>query len=258
MYNHPGVLDAISKIESWGGTFIDPRIEENKAKLPTENTITRELARRTTPSPLDGHHVVVTSGATVEPIDPVRILTNRSSGKTGRAVAQACYVRGADVTLIHNGPTVPYGTVESVETADAMLDRTLSAMDTADALISTAAISDYTVDYSEEKIRSKQDITLELHPTPKLIDTVRDLYPEQPIVGFKTETTTTDDDLVQEARRILDRVNLEFVVSNNANVMGQDETRVLLVDSTETIEFSGSKQELGFRIADKLATTLTH
>lgn len=257
MYDHPGVLDTISIIESWGGAFVNPRIEENKAKIATEDTITHELARHTDPSPLAGRHVVVTSGPTAEPIDPVRLFTNRASGKTGRAVARACYAHGADVTLIHNGPDVSYATVNAVETAEDMLDRTLDAVDSADALISAAAISDYTVEYSEDKLRSNQDITLDLHPTPKLIDSVRDEYPDFPIIGFKTETTDADDDLVEEARRILDRVELEFVVSNNANVMGKDETRVLIVDPTDVTEFSGSKQELGLVIADKLATILT-
>ncbi len=258
MYDHPGVLDAISTVESWGATFVNPRIEENKAKIATEDTITLELARHAQPSPLTGHHIVVTSGPTAEPIDPVRIFTNRASGKTGQAVARACYAYGAEVTLIHSGPTVPYAIVKSVETAEEMLDRTLDAMDAADALVSAAAISDYTVEYSQDKLRSNEDIQLDLQPTPKLIDSVRDQYPDHPIVGFKTETTDDDDKLIQEARRILDRVNLEFVVSNNANVMGNDETRVLLVDRSDVNEFAGTKQELGLVIADKLAPILTN
>lgn len=258
MYDHPGVLDAISVIESWGGAFINPRIEEDKAKIATEATITLELARHTNQSPLAGQHVVVTSGPTAEPIDPVRLFTNRASGKTGRAVARACYAHGADVTLIHNGPDVSFATVNTVETAEEMLNHTLDAVDRADALISAAAISDYTVEYSEAKLRSNQDITLDLHPTPKLIDSIRDQYIDFPIIGFKTETTDDDDELVPEARRILERVDLEFVVSNNANVMGEDKTRVLFVDSTDVTEFSGSKQDLGLRIAEKLADIFTH
>lgn len=256
MYDHPGVLNSIAIIESWGGRFIDPRIEEDKAKIATKETLALEVARTTDPSPLADRHIVITSGATTEPIDPVRILTNRASGKTGRAVARACYASGANVTLIHNGPDVPYATVISIERAEDMIDRTLESLESADALISAAAISDYTVEYSEEKLRSKQDLTIDLHPTRKLIDTAREKFPDQPIVGFKTETADDDDELINEARRILDRVTLAFVVANNANVMGQDSTRAIFVEPDGTTEFTGSKQELGLRIADKLAAFL--
>ena len=122
MYDHPGVLDALSRIESWGVSLVDPRIDEGKAKIATESAIVTEVARATTPDPLAGAHVVVTAGATKERLDPIRVLTNRASGKTGRAVARACYHRGADVTLVHDGPDVPYADVVAVETADEMID----------------------------------------------------------------------------------------------------------------------------------------
>src|SRR6056297_1031232 len=94
MYDHPGVLEAIDKVESWGVEFVDPRIEEGKAKIATEDAIALAVARAASPDLLKGETVVVTSGATAEPVDPVRVLTNRSSGRTGRAVARACYSLG--------------------------------------------------------------------------------------------------------------------------------------------------------------------
>src|SRR6056297_4239122 len=111
MYDHPGVLDAIDRVESWGVAFGEPRIEEGKAKIATEEAIALDVARATSPDRFAGASVVVTSGATSESIDPVRVLTNRSSGKTGRAVARACYALGADVTLVHDGDDVPYAEV---------------------------------------------------------------------------------------------------------------------------------------------------
>ncbi|PSP50124.1 bifunctional phosphopantothenoylcysteine decarboxylase/phosphopantothenate--cysteine ligase CoaBC, partial [Halobacteriales archaeon QH_3_68_24] len=169
MYDHPGVLDAIDRVESWGVSFADPRIEEGKAKIATEEAIVTEVARAATPDTLAGEHVVVTSGATTESIDPVRMLSNRASGKTGRAVARACYVRGADVTLVHDGPEVPYATVEPVESAAEMHDAVLASVAEADAFVSAAAVSDYTVEARPEKIRSGQsDLTLELEPVPKI------------------------------------------------------------------------------------------
>ena len=256
MYDHPGVLDAIDRVESWGVRFVDPRLEEGKAKIATEEAIVTDVARATTAQTLAGRRVVVTAGATAEPIDPVRVLTNRSSGRTGREVARACYVRGADVTLVHDGGDVPYADVASVETSAEMLDAVLDAADGADALVSAAAISDYTVDAAAEKLRSGDARTLELEPTPKLIDTVREAHPDLAIVGFKAETSGDDEAMVAAARGILDRANLSFVVANDASVMGEARTRTLFVRADDVAEFSGSKTALGERVAEALAAEL--
>ena len=254
MYDHPGVLDALDRVESWGVYFADPRIEEGKAKIAENDTIALETARAATPSPLDGTEIIVTSGATSEEIDPVRVLTNRASGRTGREVARACYVRGASVTLVHDGPEIPYADVRQVESAAEMLDTTLDVATDADALVSAAAISDYTVEAADEKIRSgKDDLTLELSPTPKLLDTVREEVPELTIVGFKAETDPEDDDaLADAARGPLERAALSFIVANDARVMGEDETRALVVRADGYDSFEGSKAELGARVAEEL------
>ncbi len=276
MYDHPGVLDALDRLESWGVGFVDPRIEEGKAKIATEADVVTELARATTEGSLAGEHVVVTSGATTESIDPIRTLSNRASGRTGRAVARACYARGADVTLVHGvvraggsegsadhglsagGPDSQWATVEHVESAAEMLAAVEEHAADADALISAAAISDYTVEQSPEKIRSGQErLTLNLEPTPKLIDTVREAHPGLPIVGFKAETEGTESDIVARARDLLDRAGLSFVVGNRAGVMGDDETAAVIVRGEDTERVSGTKTHLGGRVADGLATTLS-
>jgi len=262
MYDHPGVLDAIDRVASWGVDFVDPRIEEGKAKIASEDAIVTAVARATTPDPLAGRHVVVTSGATTESVDPVRTLSNRASGRTGRAVARACHVSGADVTLVHDGPDVPYADVRPVESAAAMIDVVSAAVagdgdgDPADALVSAAAISDFTVARAADKIRSGEAITLELEPTPKLLDTVRADHPDLPMVGFKAETSGDDAAMIERARTLRDRVDLAFVVANDASVMGDDDTRVLVVDGDEVDRFRGSKTGLGRRVADRLATVI--
>jgi phosphopantothenoylcysteine decarboxylase/phosphopantothenate--cysteine ligase len=253
MYDHPGVLDAIDRVESWGVDFVDPRVEEGKAKIASETAIVLATARAAGEQPLAGERVVVTSGATSEPIDPVRVLTNRASGKTGRAVAAACHVRGADVTLVHDGEDVPYAETLQVETAAEMLEATREAAVDADALVSAAAVSDYTVEASDEKIRSGQELTLDLEPTPKLIDEVRESNPDLPIVGFKAETSGDDDAMVEAARSVLERVDLAFVVANDASVMGEEGTRALFVTANDVSKFSGEKRALGLRVTDELA-----
>ncbi|WP_254543740.1 bifunctional phosphopantothenoylcysteine decarboxylase/phosphopantothenate--cysteine ligase CoaBC [Halomarina pelagica] len=253
MYDHPGVLDAIERVREWGVAFVDPRVEEGKAKIATEEAICLDVARAVDGRPLAGRRIVVTSGATSERIDPVRTLSNRASGRMGRAVARACYVRGADVTLVHDGPDVPYATVERVESAAEMTAATEAACDDADALVSAAAISDYTVEPSDEKIRSGKRLTLDLEPTPKLIDAVREAHPDLPIAGFKLETAASDEALAEAARGPLSRTGLAFVVANDASVMGEDETRALVVRADSADEFVGTKDALGLRVADELA-----
>jgi len=257
MYDHPGVLETIARVESWGVEFVDPRIEEGKAKIASEDAIVTDVARATTPDPLAGDHVIVTSGATTEAVDPVRTLSNRASGKTGRAVARACHVRGADVTLVHDGEDVHYADVEQVESAAEMLDAVQAHADDADALVSAAAISDYTVEAAGEKIKSGKDqLTLELTPTPKLIDTVREAYPDLSIVGFKVETEGDEATLIERARETMERADLSFVVGNHADVMGEAETRALVIRRDGSDEYAGSKAGLGAHVAAELAAEL--
>ncbi|ELZ91514.1 phosphopantothenoylcysteine decarboxylase/phosphopantothenate/cysteine ligase [Haloferax mucosum ATCC BAA-1512] len=257
MYDHPGVADAIDRVRSWDVEFVTPRLEEGKAKIATEEAVITGVAKATSEQTLAGKSVVVTAGATTESIDPIRTLSNRASGRTGRAVARALAIRGADVTLVHDGGDVHYADVLGIESAAEMLDAVEAAVEAgADALVSAAAISDFTVDAADQKIRSGEARTLDLEPTPKLIDTVRESHPDLPIVGFKAETTGDDDAMVGEARRIMDRVGLAFVVANDASVMGAEETRALIVHDGETGEFVGSKDGLGARVAAELKTVL--
>ena len=256
MYDHPGVLDALDRLESWGVRLVDPRIEEGKAKIAAADDVVTAVAREATPETLAGTHVVVTAGATKERVDPIRVLTSRASGKTGRAVARALYVRGASVTLVHDGPDVAYADTVAVETTDEMIDACRRTAATADALVSAAAISDFTADDTDEKIRSGSPLSLDLRPTPKLIDSVREAYPDLPIVGFKAETGGDDAAMVAAAERIRDRVGLAFVVANDASVMGDGETRALLVGRGDPHEYVGDKDGLGARVADELADAL--
>ncbi|GAB3024573.1 bifunctional phosphopantothenoylcysteine decarboxylase/phosphopantothenate--cysteine ligase CoaBC [Natronobiforma cellulositropha] len=256
MYDHPGVLEALERVESWGVEFVEPRLEEGKAKLASEEAICSGVARAVGERPLEGRHVVVTSGATSEAVDPVRVLTNRSSGKTGRAVARACYVLGADVTLVHDGGEVPYADVRRVESEAEMREATVEVCAAADALVSVAAISDYTLEAHEEKIRSGEELTLELEPTPKLLDAVRERHPNLAIVGFKAETGADEAAMIEAARGVLERVGCAFVVANDASVMGEDRTRALLVHANDAARYEGTKAGLAREVAASVAVVL--
>ncbi len=256
MWDHPGVLRAIEDLEEWGVAFVPPRIEEGKAKIAENDAIATAVARAVTTQSLAGTSIVVTSGPTTEAIDSVRILTNRSSGRMGRAVARACFVRGASVTLLHDGPDVHYATVERVKTGEEMRERAVKHTRTADALVSAAAIGDFTVGQIDGKLDSSESHTITLEPAPKLLDIVRENRPELPIVGFKAEVGANDEALTAAARSQIDRMEAMFVVANDASVMGSSEARVLIVDRTDATAVAGSKRVVADTIIERLADAL--
>jgi phosphopantothenoylcysteine decarboxylase/phosphopantothenate--cysteine ligase len=258
MYDHPGVVENLNKIEEWGVNIIPPKIEEDKAKLAGKKDIATECARMLSHGPLAGKRVIITSGRTEEAVDPVRVLTTRSSGKTGRAIAKEAYVRGAEVTLVHNyDGEVRYAEEREIESAGEMIDATLEEVrDGCDIFVSAAAISDYTVEAADSKIQSGQDLVLEMQKVPKLVDKVRDAAPDAFIVGFKAETGLNRDALADEARGVMERAGLDLMVANDASVMGDDETRVeiLTEDWGETAE--GDKRDVARSVLDAVERRL--
>ncbi|AWB26762.1 bifunctional phosphopantothenoylcysteine decarboxylase/phosphopantothenate--cysteine ligase CoaBC [Halococcoides cellulosivorans] len=257
MYDHPGVEAALDTLDAWGVDLVQPRFEEEKAKIATEDAIVAATARAAGDRPLAGQRIVVTSGATIESIDQIRTLSNRSSGRTGREVARACAVRGANVTLLHDGPDVPLVESVTVESAAEMHDAALEACADADAFVSAAAIADYTVATHDGKIPSGQsDLTLDLEPTPKVLDGVREANPGLPIVGFKLEDSADEAALIAAARDQIDRVGCAFVVANAADAAGGATTDALLVDRDDAVSIVGSKAVLGRAIAERLVEEL--
>ena len=255
MYDHPGVQAASDRLRQWGVEFVAPRLEEGKAKIADHEAIVTGVARAHRPDPLAGKTVVVTSGATMEAIDPVRVLTNRSSGRMGRAIARACHVLGADVELLHDGPDVPYASVTEVTTAAGMRDAAVAAGPAADALVSAAAIGDFVVDSSATKLDSGRKHTLTLEPGPKLIDDVREAAPSLPIVGFKAGTGR-DEDLGTAATRLQERVDAAFVVANEVSVMGATSTTATIVDGEDRTSITGEKQQVALQVVERLADHL--
>jgi phosphopantothenoylcysteine decarboxylase/phosphopantothenate--cysteine ligase len=150
--------------------------------------------------------------------------------------------------------SLPYVDLRSVESSAEMRETTLDTTTEADALVSAAAVGDYTVEAADEKIRSGQGLTLDLEPASKLIDAVREARPDLPIVGFKAETNTKG--MIEAARETLRRADLAFVVANDAGVMGRSDTSVRIVRERGTKRYTGSKAEIGERVADELADVL--
>ena len=260
MYRHPAVLRNLERLKEMGVALIDPRIEEGKAKIADNLMVVREVERLLGPADLAGKRIVITSGSNAEADDPIRILTNRASGKTGVALALEARRRGAEVTLVHRFiQDLPVRQVYA-ESAREMLDAVLAEMEKGcDALIGAAAVADYTLDPQAEKIKSGQELVLHLIPTQKIIKTVREAYPHLKIVGFKAETGVTNGELVARAEKSMQGAGLDLVVANDVarGGMGTDDNRVLIIGKEEAIRIvQGKKSEIARQIIDALVELL--
>jgi phosphopantothenoylcysteine decarboxylase/phosphopantothenate--cysteine ligase len=215
--------------------------------------------------PLEGRHVIVTSGPTHEPIDPVRYIANRSSGRQGHAIAAALAALGARVTLV-SGPVmvpVPAGVaLRKVETAAQMLEACQSALP-ADAAVFAAAVADWRVaNASEGKIKKQPGVaapTLELVPNPDILATIAAAGPRRPrlVVGFAAET----NDLMDNARAKLHRKNADWIVANDVSpatgIMGGEENAVHILSHAGIEEWPRlNKDEVARRLAERIAAAL--
>lgn len=228
MYANPIVQQNMSRLKQYYH-FIDPGEGdlacgyEGKGRMAEPEQIVDAIHKFLAPNPLwTGKHVVVTAGPTREKIDPVRFVSNFSSGKMGYAIAEAALKLGAIVTLI-SGPTqlTPPETAKfiSTESAGDMYDAVMKVLPETDVLIKSAAVSDYRpVNFFSQKMKKGQDeLVVEMKKTPDILLAVKDHKPKHTIVvGFALETISE----VEYARQKLEKKDLDLVVINNPNMPG--------------------------------------
>lgn len=267
MYDHPLVRQNIARLQEIDVDVMMPRLEEGKAKIPETEEIRRQVELHLgggSPNSLRGFRVTVTAGRTVEYLDPVRVITNNSSGKMGVAVAESLRRRGADVTLICAKMSVspPPGLRRvSVETAEEMAGAVREALTEGygDAFFGVAAVGDWKpVEAAGEKIPTagNERITLELEPTPKIIDTVRSQSPESCVVAFRALHGPSREELVRDARERLARAGAQFIAVNDVAPedagFESDTNRLLVIDDRgDETEIPGDHKS---RVADRLVT----
>lgn len=189
---------------------------------------------------MSGKHIMVTAGGTREPIDPVRFIGNRSSGKMGIAMADAAFARGADVTLVSTVEVERAYPVILVETAFEMQEAVEGEFDSCDALVMTAAVADFRpLSVSTNKIKKtvSEDINLELTKNPDILDLLgRVKKKHQVIIGFAAES----EELLSNAAQKLKRKNLDVIVGNDITVpdigFGSDDNAVVILSEDGTRE----------------------
>jgi phosphopantothenoylcysteine decarboxylase/phosphopantothenate--cysteine ligase len=226
MYQNSIYRENADKLARHGYLFVEPARGmlacgwEGEGKLQEPQIIFEEIVSVLTPKDLAGEKVLVTAGPTREEIDPVRFISNHSSGKMGYALARAAYRRGAAVTLV-SGPTClvdPYG-VETVRVISAveMREAVLGRLEESTIVIKAAAVADYRPEVRGDKKMKKSEgpVTLKLVKNPDILAEIGKMKGSRTVVGFAAET----DNLVENAREKLQRKNLDMVVAND---LGQE------------------------------------
>ena len=200
-------------------------------------------------------------GGTYEPIDSVRGITNKSSGKMGLELAKEAYIRGADLTLVVANVTVNIPSVFDVihvETSKEMNDVVLKLVPNQDVFISAAAVSDFEfIEKQDKKIDSNSSLSLNLKPTTKIIRQIKKINPDIFLVGFKAEFNISRDDIILCARKQIANAGTDLVVANDISkegcYFGSDNNEVLIVDNDVLSVPLASKKQIAKTIFDVIS-----
>lgn len=239
MYRHPALGENIRKLRSWGVGIIEPRIEEGKAKIADTDEIVLYCERAILGKPLAGRRVLITSGPCREPVDDVRVLTTRSSGQMGRALALQAFRLGADVTVVHRD-TFPCVTNVKSDTAAEMRAAVLSHLKKnkgTGIYISAAAISDFAPEQQDAKIPSGKPAAIRLDPLPKLLDEVLANYSAL-VVAFKL-----DREPEKKAKAMIEK-GVSLVLMNPPGTMGSTHGDYVQLSAQGRVPCSGTKEEI--------------
>ncbi|WP_437130651.1 bifunctional phosphopantothenoylcysteine decarboxylase/phosphopantothenate--cysteine ligase CoaBC [Peptostreptococcus russellii] len=235
MYNNPIVEENISRLKSYGYKFINPasgllacgdvgagKLEETSKIVEYVENYFESIKLDEDKKDLKGLKVLVTAGPTVESIDPVRYITNRSSGKMGYSIAQRAAKRGADVILLSGKTSIEkpkelYKYIE-IESADDLYREILAEFSECDVVIQSAAVADYKPkNYSDRKIKkSDGDLVIELSRNKDIAQELGKIKGEKVLVGFAAET----NDVLENASRKIKKKNLDFIVANDLTKTG--------------------------------------
>lgn len=271
MYENPVVQDNIRKLQTYGYEVITPASgylacgDTGAGKMPEPETLLEYILREATfQKDLAGKKLLVTAGPTQEAIDPVRCLTNHSSGKMGYAIAKMAMLRGAEVTLV-SGPTAIepplFVKVVPVTSARDMFEAVTGLSDEQDIIIKAAAVADYRPkQVSEDKVKKKDDqASIELERTDDILKYLGQHKKQgQFLCGFSMETR----DMLRNSRAKLEKKNLDMVAANNLKVEGagfQGDTNVLtLITQDEEVSLPlMSKEDAALKILDKILLLTT-
>ena len=257
------VDENIQKLKSEGVVFMEPTEEENKAKFPSIEDIVLQAQKSISKGELEGKNVLVSAGGTYEGIDPIRGITNRSSGKMGLELAREAFRRGADVTMVTGRIDVDIPKVFNhitVESTQDMHDKLQKILIDFDVFISAAAVSDFALKKQGSKISSQNDLTITLTPAIKIINQVKKYNPEVFLVAFKADYNVSEDELIESAKNRMEKSGADLMVANDVSEegagFGSDQNKVILIDDEIRRVPLSTKEEISALIMDRVIEKL--
>lgn len=258
MWQNPFVAENLRKLREAGVEVIEPLQFEGKAKFPSVQEIVLRVERKLLGQKLNGKKILVTAGATIEAIDPIRVLTNKSSGRMGIEIAKEAYRQGAEVTLVFRSWLKVPKCIKQifVESFDDVKKAVINELEKGQQIfISAAAVGDFTVERSNEKLKSDKALQLRLKPSEKLIELVKKKFPRVKIVAFKAEANVPKENLLKEAKQKLEKLGLEMVVANDVGKtgIGTAEGEIYILKNRKAAaKAAGKKSELSRKIVESL------
>ncbi len=252
MYTNPIIVKNIEVLKSFGVTFVEPEVEESKAKIADYQTIVAEVIRALHDE-LRDRKICIIGGSSYENIDDVRIITNNSTGETAVDIAMMAYYLGADIKLFLGNVRVEIPRFLKFEnfTNLASLVSKIDEIRKSDIVIVPAALSDFTVVKKKGKISTEKSFSATLKPTPKFLKLLRAKYKGK-IVGFKAEYGVSRDELISRARKRMAEYSLDMVVANDLKNVKPGLTKVVVIKGSEKTDLEGEKTEVAKRILELL------
>ncbi len=277
---HDSMYDSVSenveKLKKDGISFVNPRMDEGKAKFPAIEDIVLESVRAVNLdkvkkssdvevpeeiSKIAGKNVLISLGGTYEEIDPIRVISNKSSGKMGLELAKEAFRRGANLTILaaQHSVSIPKSLkVVDAESNSLMREKIEELSEDSDIFIATAAISDFApIKKESHKISSSFDLSLDFKPVGKIIQKIKKINPDVFLVGFKAEYDISHDEMVELAKTQMQDAGTDLVVANDVSheacEFGSDTNEVILVsDEVKDVPLN-SKSEIAKSVFDEIS-----
>jgi len=256
MFRNPAVKNNIELLKERGVMFLGPKTDGIRAKVVSNGEVIAWAFKLMSKNDLKGKRILVIGGRSEEPIDPMRIITNRSTGLMAVNVAERAFERGADVEMWMGGCSVPlpdhirtvrFGSVDDLMKMVRKIDH--------DAVIVPAALADFTTAKAEKgKIPSDGNITIDLIPVPKVLPAIRAKCKN--VIGFKAESGSDRDALITKARERMLKYDIPVMVANDIDVAGRTSSNAVIVRKDDAKDISGTKANVADLILDACAELL--
>ncbi len=257
MWKNEIVQENVSKLKRLGYHFIEPESGrlacgyDGIGRL-ADTSVAAEAIEKLLEKDLKGKKLIVTAGPTIEEIDPVRVLSNKSSGKMGYSIAEQAALRGADVRLISGPTSLPIpGNVDftAVNSSNEMRKEILRTYDRADAVVMAAAVADFKPVKEKRKIKKRDTLTFRLRKNIDILGELGEKKKKQVLAGFALET----ENLVRNAKNKMKAKNLDLIIANKAETLSADRSDFVLIKKGQIRKFRNiSKRQIADKILDEL------